>query len=310
MITWSTYYELRNYSKYNFVEKFLPSKENAKAWSIMSIFQSSAYMIGPIIAVYFISKNLKSPLFASLLITSFATISFLLFQILYKKKGEIDRNSERNRSLFEDVKITHILARRVWPLVMFSFALTLLDVSFWTIGVLYSEKLRVQNPIGGMFITMYGLPAILTAMIAPKIYGRLGKKRTAFVIGILSGCALISLALFKDVYVILGTVFVIAMLSGISFILTYATFEDFITRLDGTENNMVSIGQISQNVAYVIGPIFFGLISKDGNFGHSFIAAGEILILFSILALAVVPRKIKMPHKEIARIVEKVLDEI
>ena len=91
-----------------------------------------------------------------------------------------------------------------------------------------------------------------------------------------------------------------ATCSGVSFILVYATFEDFVTRLDGKGNSMVSILQITQNFAYAFGPIFFGLISQDNNFTSSFIAGGEILIFFSALALLTIPRKIKMPHKEIA----------
>jgi len=312
MITWSVYYEFRNYSKYDFVEKFLPSQKNAQAWSVMSIFQSTAYMVGPVIAMYFLSRSSSSTLKISLLIISLAVVSFLSFQKLFGKKE--DGNSSREiRSLFSEVKVTHVLTRKIWPLVVFSFSLTLLDVSIWTIGVLYSEKLRSVSSLGGLFITMYGLPAILTGLITPRIYGALGKKRTAFVAGIGAGLSLISLGFLQNIYLILGAVFVSALFSGIAFILMSATYEDFVTRLGGDGNNMVSIGQISQNLAYALGPMFFGLVSKDGNYGHSFIAGGEILVACSIFAILVVPRKIKMPHKEIREIVdriEKALDKI
>lgn len=312
MITWSVYYEFRNYSKYDFVEKFLPSQKNAQAWSVMSIFQSTAYMVGPVIAMYFLSRSSSSTLKISLLIISLAVVSFLSFQKLFGKKE--DGNSSREiRSLFSEVKVTHVLTRKIWPLVVFSFSLTLLDVSIWTIGVLYSEKLRSVSSLGGLFITMYGLPAILTGLITPRIYGALGKKRTAFVAGIGAGLSLISLGFLQNIYLILGAVFVSALFSGIAFILMSATYEDFVTRLGGDGNNMVSIGQISQNLAYALGPMFFGLVSKDGNYGHSFIAGGEILVACSVLAILVVPRKIKMPHKEIRETIdriEKALDKI
>jgi MFS family permease len=310
MITWSTYYEFRNYSKYNFVEKFLPSQKNAQAWSTMSIFQSMAYMLGPAIAIYLYSRNPNQPFIASMIIISLASLFFIGFQKIYSKKKIEDGSKEEIRSIFDEVKITHILSKRIWPLVVFSFALTLLDVSFWTIGVLFSEQLRSQNQIGGLFVSIYTSAAIITGIVTPRIYGHLGKKRTAFVAGLIAGILLIFLAAINNVYLILIMVFIISLFSGVAFILTYATFEDYVTRLDGNGYNMISIGQISQNVAYVLGPIFFGLVSKDGNLGHSFIAAGEILIFLSIVALAVVPRKIKMPHKEIAKIIEKVIDEI
>lgn len=308
MITWSVYYEFRNYSKYNFVEKYLPPNKNAQAWSTMSIFQSLAYMIGPAIAVYLFAERISSSLLFALLATSLASVLFLIFEIKFGKNKEDGHSDREIRSLFDEVKITHILTRKIWPLVTFSFALTLLDASFWTIGVLFSESLRLQHPAGGLLLTMYELPVILTGITAPRIYSYLGKKRTAFIAGIFAGISLICIPLLQNVYLILGMVFVTAFMSGIAFILIYATFEDYVTRLDDDGNNMVSIGQISQNVAYVLGPIFFGMISKDGNYGHSFIAAGEILVFFSVLALITVPRKIKMPHKEIKEIVEKIFD--
>jgi len=308
MITWSVYYEFRNYSKFNFVEKYLPPNKNAQAWSTMSIFQSLAYMTGPAIAVYLFANKIRSSLTFALLATLTASVLFLLFEIKFAKRKRDDKSDREIRSLFDEVKVTHVLTRKIWPLVTFSFALTLLDASFWSIGVLFSESLRLKHPAGGLFLTMYGLPAILTGLTAPRIYSYLGKKRTSFIAGVFAGVLMICISLLKNVYLILGMVFLVAFASGIAFILIYATFEDYITRLDGDGNNMVSIGQISQNVAYVLGPIFFGIVSKDGNYGHSFIAAGEILIFFSILALITVPRKIKMPHKEIKEIVEKVFD--
>lgn len=308
MITWSVYYEFRNYSKFNFVEKYLPPNKNAQAWSTMSIFQSLAYMTGPAIAVYLFANKIRSSLTFALLATLTASVLFLLFEIKFAKRKRDDKSDREIRSLFDEVKVTHVLTRKIWPLVTFSFALTLLDASFWSIGVLFSESLRLKHPAGGLFLTMYGLPAILTGLTAPRIYSYLGKKRTSFIAGIIAGVLMICISLFKNVYLILGMVFLVAFASGIAFILIYATFEDYITRLDGDGNNMVSIGQISQNIAYVLGPIFFGIVSKDGNYGHSFIAAGEILIFFSVLALITVPRKIKMPHKEIKEIVEKIFD--
>ncbi len=310
MITWSTYYELRNYAKYDFVERFQPPRKNAESWSILTTFQSLAYMLGPALALVLIKNGVTSVLAGSLIAISLTGICFLIFQKLFGKESGDKEGKGEIKGLFSEVKLIHILAKRVWPLVLFTFALTLLDVSMWSVGILYSEQLRMQNEIGGLFITTYGLPSILVGIITPKIYGRFGKKRTAFLFGILSGFLLLLLGVIKNTYLILGTVFIMAAVSGISFILIYATFEDFVTRLDGEGNSMVSILQITQNFAYAFGPIFFGLISRDNDFSSSFIAGGEILMLFSVLALSTIPRKIKMPHKEIAEKITRKIEDV
>ena len=310
MITWSTYYELRNYAKYDFVERFQPPRKNAESWSVLTTFQSLAYMLGPALALVLIRRGVTSVLAGSLIAISLTSICFLIFQKVFGKDSGDREGKSDIEGLFSEVKLIHILAKRVWPLVLFTFALTLLDVSMWSVGILYSEQLRLQNEIGGLFITTYGLPAILVGIITPKIYSKFGKKRTAFLFGIAAGFLLLLLGIVKNTYLILMIVFIMATCSGISFILVYATFEDFVTRLDGKGNSMVSILQITQNFAYAFGPIFFGLISQDNNFSSSFIAGGEILILFSILALLTIPRKIKMPHKEIAEKITRKIEDI
>jgi len=310
MITWSTYYELRNYAKYDFVERFQPPRKNAESWSILTTFQSIAYMLGPALALVLIKKGITSVLVGSLTAISLTSICFLIFQKIFGKDSSNREKDSDIEGLFSEVKLIHILAKRVWPLVLFTFALTLLDVSMWSVGILYSEQLRLQNEIGGLFITTYGLPAILVGIITPKLYSKFGKKRTAFLFGIASGFLLLLLGVVKNVYLILVIVFSMATCSGVSFILVYATFEDFVTRLDGKGNSMVSILQITQNFAYAFGPIFFGLISQDNNFTSSFIAGGEILIFFSALALLTIPRKIKMPHKEIAEKITRKIEDI
>lgn len=299
MIVWSIYYEFRNYSKYDFVKKFLNPNKNAEAWATMTMFQSTAYMLGPIVAIFLISKSFTASLVGSLIIVLISTLSYLLFKSAFSKKVDKNKISEA-RSFFKELKIIHILARRIWPLVLFTFSLTLLDVSFWTMGVLYSQELKSQNEAGGLFVTIYCLPTILVGIITPRIYGFLGKKKTAFVAGILAGLGLLSVGIFNNIYMILGAVFFSAFFADISFILIFATFEDYVTRLDGEGNNLVSIGQISQNFAYVIGPILLGLLSAGGNFQMAFKVSGLVLFFVSLLAIAVVPRKIKMPHKEIS----------
>jgi len=300
MIIWSIYYEFRNYSKYDFVNRFLPSKMNAEAWSVMTTFQSTAYMLGPVIAFLLINKSASSVLQGTLVIITIAVFSFLIFLQRFKKRQGKIIHHHGIRSLFKEVKIIHILASKIWPLALFTIALTLLDVSFWTMGVLYSEELRSQNEIGGLLLTVYCLPAMVVGFITPKIYGAFGKKRTAFIAGLLAGLGLLVIGSLENVYLILVTVFFTSAFSNIAFILIFATFEDYVTRLDGEGNNLVSINQISQNFAYASGPFLLGLISQGGNFGLSFTVTGGILMFFSLLALILVPRKVKMPHKALA----------
>ncbi|MFC1700115.1 MFS transporter [Patescibacteria group bacterium] len=304
MIVWSIYYEFRNYSKYNFVHEFLPPQKNTDAWSVMQIFQASSYMIGPAIAVFLISKNLNAPLYTTITIVSTAVLVYLFFIKFYakKKKKEAKRPQGKFSDFLKQLKVFRILSKKLWCLVFFSFTLTLLDVSFWTIGVLYSEILRNIHELGQFFIVVYGLPAIFVGFVAPHIYQRLGKKRTGFITGALAGLSLVGVGLASNIHHILISVFLASTFFNITFILISATFEDFVTRLDESENDIVSMSQFSQNLAYAIGPILLGFIAKKYSFGNAFMTAGTILVCSAIISYFIVPRKIRLPRKALAKV--------
>lgn len=306
MLIWSVYYELRNYSKYDFVHRFLPNGKNTLAWSVMTMFQSTSYMLGPAITVFLVSKQTNLPLYASLIITSLTVLVFFVFVSFYKKRDEENQNArEKPRSFWKELGVIKVLTKRIWALVIFSFTITLLDVTFWTTGVLYAEKLRLESKWGGMFLILYCLPTIFIGWVIPHLYQSLGKKRTALIAGVGAGISLILLGLSHNIFTILGLVVLVSIGYDIATILICATFEDYITRLDTTRQDLVSINQLSGNLAYTIGPILMGFISQKFSFGASFLFAGILIIIASLYALAVIPRKIKMPHKELAVVLLK-----
>ena len=306
MIIWSVYYEMRNYSKYDFVHRFLPTEKNTLAWSVMTIFQSTSYMLGPAITVYLVSKQTNLPLYASLIITAITMLVFFVFMSFYKKKDYGNQSAdEKPRSFWKELSIIKVLTKRIWALVIFSFAITLLDVTFWTTGVLYAEKLRVESKWGGMFLILYCLPTIFIGWIIPHLYQSLGKKRTALVAGIGAGISLIFLGLSSNIFTILGLVVLISIGYDVATVLICATFEDYITRLDTTKQDLVSINQLSGNLAYTIGPVLMGYICYKSDFGASFLFAGILIIISALYALVVLPRKIKMPHRELAIVLKK-----
>lgn len=301
MIVWSVYYELRNYSKYDFVHRYLPTEKNTLAWSVMTVFQSTSYMLGPAITVYLVAKHVNLPLYVSLAITSLTMVVFFVFLTFYKKQTRLGVSEEyKPRSFMKELKVFKVLTKRIWALVIFSFVSTLLDVAFWTTGVLYAEKLRVESKWGGLFLIFYCLPTIFIGWVVPHIYHPLGKKRTALIAGLLAGISLVFLGFSSNIFTILGLVVLVSICYDISTILIYATFEDYVTRLDVARHDLVSIGQFSGNLAYTIGPIFLGFIAQRSGFGMSFSATGVLLILSAVFALIVIPRKIKMPQKELA----------
>ncbi|MFC1622215.1 MFS transporter [Patescibacteria group bacterium] len=299
MVIWSIYYEFRDFSKFNFVHRFLPIPEHTRAWAKLIMSQALAYVIGPTIVFFLLKISDRFPLFAAILSSVIAIFMYLVLKNLAMKvKRELPIKNVRKSTKIE-FEILKTLFGRIWQIFVFGFVLVLVDVSFWTMGILLSEELKKVSYLGGLLIIIYAVPGIYSGLIADKIYFRLGKKRTMFISGLLSGIILFITASTNNIYILLLSVLFAATTYSISWVLLNALFEDFVARLGSTGNDMVTIHQLAVNSAYILGPIFFGGLATLMPLQNTFGVIGVIVAATSVTALLTVPRKIKMPQKEL-----------
>jgi len=261
--------------------------------------QSLACIIGTVLVFWLIKISDKQPLYVAVFSSSIAILVFVIFKRFANKiKREVFVSRVHKSSKLE-FKILKTLLRRVGVLFAFSFTVVLIDVSFWTIGVLLSEELRKITYLGGLLMIVYGIPGVYGGLIANKIHYKFGKKRTMFVTGILAGITLFVTATTNNMYVLLGSVLIASTGHTVCWVLINAVCEDYVARLGVKGNDMVTINQITVNLAYVLGPITFGALAIVMPLQSIFGIVGIIVASFSITALATTPRKIKMPQKEL-----------
>lgn len=306
MFVWSIYYELRNYSKYNFVHNFVSKKEHTTAFSITNTFQWMAYAIGPLCAVYLLDKHLNIPLIATIVIITMAGVYYTLIYKIINKTGMEEVLTYRHKSIRKELKLLKILTKAIWPLLVFNFSIILVDVSFWTTGILFAEKLRETNQLGGLFITVYGIPALYVGFLVPILFKHTGKKKHAFLLGILVGLFLLLLGILNNIYFILIAVLLLSTFGSMCVILLDSVFEDYVARLKEEGNDLISISSISTNLSFTLGPIIFGFIASRLNYEATFVFTGLLLISVSLIALAVTPTKIKMPIKDLNKVLNDV----
>jgi len=309
MLSWGAYYELRGFSNFNFINKHTNPDNHTLAWSILNTFNSLAYFIGPMLSVYLIEIGDKTTFYFALIPFGLAITTHYMFtkkHSLNKREHGINLLTQSNeRNLEIEGKIMKILITRAWPIFIFGFTLWLLDASFWTIGTLFSEQLKHSSKYGSFFFAAYMIPPIFTSIFATHIYKRFGKKRTAFISAIFSALILLVMAATNNVGYILICVFFVSIFYNLAQILNYSVYEDFVTRLHQYGNDMVAIGQVSASLAYITGPVIFGLISSYIGYQSTFSIVGIILGSVSIACLFVVPRKIKMPQIELKHLTDR-----
>jgi predicted MFS family arabinose efflux permease len=86
---------------------------------------------------------------------------------------------------------------------------------------------------------------------------------------------------------------------GISGILLNATFQDYIARAKVVGNDIASILQLVSNISYAVGPIALGVAAKYFGYAKTFQLVGCLVFLVSLVCYFIIPRKIRIPQKEL-----------
>jgi MFS family permease len=194
------------------------------------------------------------------------------------------------------------MIHRIWHLLFFVFTLGVIDATFWTVGTLLSEEVG-NGGDHGLLLVMYGLPVLFIGIFAGWASRPFGKKRAAFLCGIGSGTMLTLAGLTRDHNLLLVFVFLSSMFLAISWPEIYAVFEDYVCRLGKTSNDMIGLQSSTMAMAYLIGPILAGGIASVVGRQQTFTVVGILLVIISVLALIIVPRKIRLPQAELTKLI-------
>ena len=302
MAFWGIYFETKIYAEFHFIDRHVPRDEYSKSWGLVSVLNSSAYFFGSLIATLIISYSLKFTFAAALILFGLTYLIFSLLAIKSEstKPQTFEENSgNSNLSFRQTFQVWRTLMGKIWPLWTFNLVITLVDAAFWTVGIIFSEQMRGTHPAGGLIITAYMFPPIFMGFLLPKITARLGKKKTAFISALFAATFVLLFGLASNVYLLIFLVFSGSVLLSIANPALYAAYEDYVSRLGKFNNDMIGLEQTASSVGYVIGPLLAGAIAATAGVQQTFVFTGALLLVTSVVCLIVVPRKIRMPQKEL-----------
>jgi len=260
--------------------------------------RSLVYGIGPLIATFTISYNLRLPAY---LCATFVLIEFVVYLWVFKNPREPIQNTTIS-SPKPELRIWKVLFKRIYPLWVLNFMLLITDSGFWTAGVLLSERLGSQSPLGHLLMPAYMLPAVLISPMTQRFTSVWGKKRTAIVTAFLASLALIFMGITPDIMLILLAVLGYATFTAITYPAISSAFEDYIKRLGPFDTDLIGLEQSSTSLAYIVGPTLAGLVSLNIGGQGVFAVFGILLSIVSLTALAITPRKIRMPQSELLNV--------
>lgn len=306
MAAWGIYYELLHFSHFHLIETVVKRSDHALAWGVLESFRSAAYFIGPFLAGWLIDRHASAPFYGSIGFFSAALVGFLFFlkaTRAHQAAAPVKTEAKPAENLATEFKIWGTLLRRVWPLFLFLVVCGFVDATFWSVGTLFAESLREGSVWGNLLFPAYTLPSLFIGLIVAPAARPLGKKRAALLAAAVAGVFLSLVGFVAAALPVIILVFLFSLFFSLTFPEIYATFEDYVTRLGELGDDLVGLEGSAVSLAYIVGPIAAGAIAAVFGNSGAFAVAGGALILVSLLGLAVVPRKIKMPQEELARIV-------
>jgi MFS family permease len=298
MAVWGLYYELLGFGTAMFVSESIPAPSRSGVWAIMGAFRSLAYFIGPIVGSYLAIS--KGDNWVVVVATSCVIFGYIIWRLMGRNKSEValDESTERINLLME-IKHWVVLFEHVWPVLMISLMMGIVDATYWTTGTVFSDNLAKVSWWGGMFLPFYTLPMVFVGFVVAKWGVYKGKKKLVEIFMLISGVLLTLLGVDANITLILITSLLVGTMLSVSWPLTDAVYSDIVNRMGREGKHMVGLSGSTINVAYIIGPILAGLISQFVGEKNTFVVMGVAMILVSIFLLIVTPKKLRLPQTEI-----------
>jgi MFS family permease len=303
MMLWGLYYEFMHFSNFQIINHQFEPKKHALGWGIISGTKNTAYLIGPLIAggLLVLNPSLTQAFRLPLIVTLLA-LPLVLFLRSRTNASHHRASASSSLSLSQTLSLAYILLTKVWPLVACIIMLYMMDAAFWTIGILLSQSLKDTLPLGGLLITAYVLPSLLVAGLIYPLSKPWGKKRIGIVATAVAGIIYSSLFLVPSSIVLIGVVFTAALFHAIAIPELLSAFEDYIDRLDHLGNIMISIESFAASIGYILGPLIAGALALAFTFPQTLSLMGLLMTIIAFISLIIVPRKIKLPRSQIAKI--------
>jgi len=300
MAVWGVYYEFLGFGGAQFVSETVQPAERAGVWAVIGVFKSLAYFLGPILGSYLFLSQGNRPVV--LLAAGFVSLGYLIWRLLGKlKKARESVMTEPGEklNLLDEMGHWWVLFGHVWPILMVSLFLGLIDATFWTTGAVLSDTLAQKHWAGGMFLPFYMLPPVIVGLLVAKWGIKSGKKKMAEKFMALGGLALTLLGLGDSLWLMLGAALVCGAVLSVAWPLTDAVYSDIIARMGRERKHMIGLSNSTISLAYIIGPVAAGALASVMGERLTFVAVGLGTVAVAVVLLQVTPRKLRLPQAEI-----------
>ncbi len=293
MILWGFYYDLKIFGIIDFTCRYFPKEELIAKSGNISVFQSLGYLLAPLIAGFLVFNIVDNkPFYVALLFLIIAVIFFILLIWQTRKTKQLISEKPIAKSNFlKEFSAWKKTGKAILPILLLGAFYTIIDSFFMTLGPLVAESLPLE-PFDGIFMFAYLLPALIMGNFVGKITNKFGAKNS-IVFGLLIGAFILSFFYFFKTSILIPLIIFIAFcFISIIYPIIQGLYAQYIRKFPSSQKETQELGNFSENVGFIIGPIIAGVIADRFGISATFSILGMIGFVFAILLIFFMPKKI------------------
>jgi MFS family permease len=230
----------------------------------------------------------------------FFMISGITILTLVSKKHERPISIQISEvNLWRELDHWRVLFVHVWPIIILSIFIGLIDATFWTTGAVWMKTLSEESVWGNFLLPVYQMPALFMGFVVAKWGIYKGKKKMAMKFLALSSIFLILLVFNLPIPIYILCIFMSSLMLGVAYPLIDATYSDIVARMGRERKHLVGLSNSTSTIAYIIGPVVAGYSSGIVGSKATFAMVGAATLVVSVILFFVTPKKLKLPESEI-----------
>jgi MFS family permease len=292
MAIWGLYYDFYGFGLFDYVGRHSSINLHAINFGIIQTFRSLAGVIGPLIVGLLIVDGIGLKVFAYqwlFLLTS--TIFLVTFIVLYNRRPlELKVRKIKTKPFYLEIKLWRRISKTLLPVLILTLFIFMQEAFFWTLAPIFGEG----HHWGGLFLAAFTLPSLLLSWYVGAVTKKLGKKRTAFISLLLGSAILSSFALIQNHWWVMILIFVSACFFSFTLPAIDAAYADYISETPRVEKEIIALEDLAFNIAYIIGPIFAGILADIFDIAKAFSIIGIVGVLVAIILLKITPKSINI----------------
>lgn len=296
MAAWGFYYDFFNIGTIDFVERTADAEQQVSHFGILSSFQGIGYLLAPFAASLLLLFLHPGPRLLLALAVPLGIAFFFYVVIALRPAPERDEYGGVTRktvfSLFGEIELWEKIWVVLFPILLLTLIINLVDAAIWTFGPLFSEQLGAASGFsGGLFMTAYALPPILVGWFVGRITRKFGNRRTAQGAIALGSIVLASIGFVASALLLVPLIFAASFFISIGWPAINAVYTERIEKIPARRKEVETIQDLFTNLGDTGGPIVGGYMAQYLGFAHSFVALGVLGAIIAAGLFLVAPRE-------------------